>query len=696
MNQPWHARRFRANLIDMHIPDWHPDFLAQFDTQTYVGMLEKARVEVAYLYASSCLGICYWPTKVGHQHQGARGRDLLGERVDACHRRGMEVVVYYNWWSKWAYDQHPDWRVVTAKGQNTADYLWTPGHYGVCCFNSPHREFVLAQIEELCIGYDFEGLWVDMIFWPYTVCYCGHCRRRYRQEAGRDLPRIVNWEDPEWVAFQRRREAWMSEVVGAITATVRRLKPGASVGHQCAAWSVGWTSGFSSEFFRHSDYLAGDFYGGAAEQSLVCKLFTNLSEQPLFEFMTSRSPDLTDHTTTKSRAQLSAQAAAALAHRGRILLIDAIDPAGTLDPHVFGEIGAVFGEFAPYEPFLEPAAQPLADVGIYFNFESLIDPRENGRPVAEQASGRPPVIAAITNIARTLMQGHVAHALLTPKNLDQLSQYQVIVLPELFMLDQREVAAFRQYVEQGGSLYVARSTSLLDKDGVRQADFMLGEVLGISWAGQTIEEITYMAPAPGSEALFAPHTASHPLLIAGSQLKVRVREGAQVLATISLPYTDPKDPTKFSSAISNPNGIATEDPALVLHKYGKGQALYAAGYLERMEHEAHRVFFRRLLTLISPKSPLVQTDVPKPVEILLFDQPSAQRLLIAVLNHQAELPPIPVSGVRIGVRLDGRRSQRLLRFPEGAEIPFEERDGYAQFEAPRIETLLMLGLEYGE
>lgn len=693
MSQTWHRRRFRANLIDMHIPDWNPAFLAQFDAQTYVDMLEKARVEVAYLYASSCLGICYWPTRVGHQHQGAQGRDLLGERIDECRRRGLEVVVYYNWWSKWAYDQHPDWRVVTIKGQNTADYLWTPGHYGVCCFNSPHREFVLAQIEELCTGYDFAGLWVDMIFWPYTVCYCGHCRRRYREEAGRDLPRIVNWEDPEWVAFQRRREAWMSEVVGGITETVRRLKPGASVGHQCAGWSVGWTSGFTSEFFRHSDYLAGDFYGGAVEQSLVCKLFTNLSEKPLFEFMTSRSPDLTDHTTTKSRAQLSAQAAAALAHRGRILLIDAIDPAGTLDPHVFGEIGAVFGGLAPYEACLQPEARPLADVGIYFNFESLIDPRENGQPVPE-TGGRPPVITALTNIARTLMQGHLTHTLLTPRNLDQLSQYQTIVLPELFMLDEREVAALVQYVAQGGNLYVPRSTSLLNKDGVRQADFMLGEVLGISWLGQTAEEVTYMAPAPGHEDLFAPHTARHPLLIAGSQLKVRAREGAQVLATLSLPYTDPKDPSRFSSAISNPNGIATADPALVLNEYGKGRALYAAGGLERMEHEAHRACFRRLLALLSAAPPLVRTEAPRAVEILVFDQPAAARLLVTVLNHQAELPPIPVSGARLAVRLDGRRAKRVVRFPEGAEIPFTEQDGYAEFEMPRIETLLMMGLEY--
>lgn len=203
----WHETRYRGNLVDMHIPDWNSEFLAKFDSRTYVDLLEKAHVNAAYLYASSCLGICYWPTKVSHQHNGIKGRDILGENIHECHRSGMDVIVYHNWWSKYAYDIHPDWRCVSPKGENTADYLWIPGRYGVCCFNSPYNDFFLAQIEELCKGYDFEGLWIDMIFWPHTVCYCGHCRRRYHDECGKDLPKIVDWQNPVWVAFQRRREA---------------------------------------------------------------------------------------------------------------------------------------------------------------------------------------------------------------------------------------------------------------------------------------------------------------------------------------------------------------------------------------------------------------------------------------------------------------------------------------------------------
>jgi hypothetical protein len=694
MAPPWHETRWRGNLVDMHIPDWHPDFLSRLDSEAYADLLQQARVQVAYLYASSCLGICYWPTKVGHAHDGLHGRDSLGERLTACHARGMEVVVYCNWWSKWAYDTHPDWRVVTAKGENTADYLWTPGHYGVCCFNSPYADFVLSLITELCLAYTFEGLWVDMIFWPYTVCYCSHCRRRYHDESGKDLPKIVNWEDPEWVAFQRRREAWMAEVVGRITATARRLQPGVSVGHQCAAWSTGWPSGISSTFFAQNDYLSGDFYGGAAEQSFISKLFTRLTEKPRFEFMTSRCPDLSDHTTMKSRDLLEAQAFSALAHNGRFLFIDAIDPVGTMDPRVFAEMGSVLAKTLPYEPFLAPPATPLADVGIYFNFESLIDPKENGRRVADLSPGRPPVVAAITNLARTLMHGHIAYAVLTPKDLDALAEFAVIVVPELFMISQREVDAFRRYVAQGGRLYVSRSTSLLTVDGEKQADFLLADVLGVNLLGQTTEEVTYMAPTPGNEAVFGPCTVAQPLTIMGSQMQVAARASAQVLATVTRPYTDPKDPTRFGSAISNPPGIPTAFPAAVLHPYGQGQALYVAGCLERMEHEAHREIFRRLLGLLAPPSALLVTDAPKSVEILLFDQVAARRLVVAVLNFQAELPNIPVTGIRLRVRLDGRRPGRLQRLPEMAEVPCAAGAGYLEFEMPRLETFLLFALDY--
>ncbi len=58
-----------------------------------------------------------------------------------------------------------------------------PRRFSVLCPNNPeYREFVVAQLSELCDRYDFEGVWPDMAFWP-TVCFCPSCRGRYAEEV---------------------------------------------------------------------------------------------------------------------------------------------------------------------------------------------------------------------------------------------------------------------------------------------------------------------------------------------------------------------------------------------------------------------------------------------------------------------------------------------------------------------------------
>src|SRR5947209_6674660 len=71
----WYAQAYRRNVIDMHITDWNPAFLAEFNPQNYVEMLKKADVQSAVVYAHSHVGLCYFPTKVGKTHRAYGGQD---------------------------------------------------------------------------------------------------------------------------------------------------------------------------------------------------------------------------------------------------------------------------------------------------------------------------------------------------------------------------------------------------------------------------------------------------------------------------------------------------------------------------------------------------------------------------------------------------------------------------------------------
>ena len=60
------------------------------------------------------------------------------------------------------------------------------------------------------------------------------------------------------------------------------------------------------------------------------------------------------------------------AHHGATLLIDAIDPVGTMDARVYKQLGEVFSELIPYEPYYK--GEPIEDVGLYYSLKSKFNP----------------------------------------------------------------------------------------------------------------------------------------------------------------------------------------------------------------------------------------------------------------------------------------------------------------------------------
>ena len=64
------------------------------------------------------------------------------------------------------------------------------------------------------------------------------------------------------------------------------------------------------------------------------------------------------------------------------------------------------------------------------------------------------------------------------------------------------------------------------------------------------------------------------------------------------------------------------------------------------------------------------------------------------MNFQKDLPNIPVEGIRARVRLDGKAVRRLVVLPSETPVSYEVKDGTVHFVAPRLETFLMLALEY--
>jgi len=690
-NKLWYKESRRRNLVDMHIEDWNESFLSRFDPKKYVKMLKIANVRSAMIYANSHVGYCYWPTKVGHMHRGIKRRDIMGETLFLCHKEGMDVILYYSLiFNNWAHEKYPQWRIVNIEGNHSR--MKRPGRtarYGVCCPNSyEYRKFVFDQIAEFCRNYDFEGVFFDGTLWP-VVCYCANCKKRYKEEVGEDIPTVIDWDDSSWIKFQKKREEWLAEFAAMATNAVKKYKPEVAIQHNSATVPVSWLLGVTELLTEHYDYCSGDFYGGVAEQSFICKLYYNLTPNMPFEFMIYIGyPNPSDHTTAKPKELIECRAFLAIAHNGAFLIIDAIDPIGTQDERKYRMIGSIYREIGEYEKYL--GGELCQDLAIYFSFDSKMDFAENGKRVSPEIFGgvaqKLPHVEAALGAAEALRTSHIPFGVVTKRNLKELPRFQVVILPNVSRLSDEEADAIKEYVASGGSVYASKFT-LKSK---------LSEILGVVSMEETREKFTYIAPTLEGKKLLPEINEEYPLSISDSQIKAEFSSRGEVIATITLPYTDPDDP-KFASIHSNPPDASTDYPAIICKKFGKGKIVWSSAPIEAYAVQSlkHRSIFNNIIKFLVQNPLSFEAEAPACMEILLFHKPQEKRYLINLVNFQSEigLPNIPVSNVTLKVKMKGK-PLKAASLPDETPVAFKREGDYVSMKVPTIRTFRMLSLDY--
>jgi hypothetical protein len=697
----WYKHSFWRNLIDMHIPDWQTNFMHRFAPEQYAHCLKIAEVDTAELYAGNCLGICFWPTQAGHMHRGLQGQDLVGPTLAALRRKGMRTLVYFNIWSRWAFDTHPDWRLLRIDGSQTTQL---PGgrksRYGQCCLNAPgYRDYIQAQITDLADHYAFDGAWIDMLGWFGTICCCPDCRRRYYHETGQEIPEKVDWYDPNWVRFQRCREAWLADLAELIRGTLKARKPEASITFNCAAWQNGWINGNTQAYLDQSDYPAGDFYGDALMMTSICKFLNNAAHHRPIEFMTSRCVSLDDHTTTKTDAELAFAACASFAHNGAFTFIDAINPDGTIHEPFYVRMGQLHQQVVRYQREVRPDATLLRDISFLFNFESFINPAANGTSLYDLAAGREACqadggpIPAMMNIAKAMINHHLAFDLTCLKAIETARlQSQVMVVPSQYTLLDAELAALKTFVEAGGSLLVTGASGVVDAQGCRLPDFAHAGLTGVHDLGETTEDLVYLRPMPGAEELLAGYNDQYPLACGGHGRLVRCDPDVRVLARLTLPHSHSQEIHRFGSAISNPPGISTEYPAITERTVGRGRVMYVAVDLEQSPFAAQRHVLVTLLRALMNRPVLIETDGPDWLEWLVYRDDPGRRYLVYGLNMMTETHDVVARRVTLSIRLPDRPG-RLTNVTEDRQESLAWADGRAVWTAEQVGSCILYVLD---
>ncbi|MDW7657982.1 MAG: hypothetical protein SCM11_12505 [Bacillota bacterium] len=680
----WYAKSFRRNLIDMHIDDWDETFLSEFDPDQYFDCLRRAHIQSPMIYLQSHVGLCNWDTQSGRTHRAFRDDNKVRRLIDLCHGAGMDVIAYYSLiYNNCAYADHPEWRMLHSDGSPSRSDLalgfMNGGRYGLVCPNQPgYRTFLQQQFAEFCTEYTFEGLFLDMTFWP-MVCHCNACRSRYRNESVREIPETVDWQDDRWIHFQLARQRWLGEFAVWCSAEIKKHKPEVAIEHQFSTVCQQWGRGVDEKVNEANDYAGGDLYGGHLEQSYICKIYREATRNQPFEYMTSRcDPFLRVHTTTKTLHDLKLHNYLTLAHHGAFLVIDAIDPVGTINPAVYDRIGQVFQESIPYEPFL--TGDLVSEVALIMSYDSKFnyDAKPDNPDQADQSH---PQLKAQLGMARILKDLRMTFTVLPNNRLERLQGKKLAILTDAALLRPEEIDTLTDFVAAGGSLYLSGTT-----------DARLAErLLGIRRIGLTQETSTYLAPTNAGQISFGEeYSARYPVSAPGKQVLVTNPLGHSVLATVTLPYTDPEDRSVFASIHSNPPGRPTEYPAVILGRHGKGQVLWLSCALESSRQESLRGVVTRLLTQLAEPS-ILQSDAPACVELTLFKDEG--RYILHAVNVQETSPALPIGAFSIALNIE--QAVRQVRSAPCLEpVDFEQTGQGIRFTLPGLDLFETCIIEF--
>ncbi len=659
----WYEGKYRRHLCDMHIDDWDDNFLSEFNPDEYYNNLKTAKVQSAMIYLQSHVGLCNFPTKVGTMHKAFVGReDTMKNLIKKCRDGGISVVGYYSLiYNTLEHDNHPEWRLVHEMGRSRrGDCVkhedgasFKSGRYGLCCPNNPdYRKFVLTQIDEMAEYTQVDGMFYDMTFWPH-FCHCKHCRERYANEVGGDMPQWDFKPTEEWNGYVKKRMEWMAEFANLVTEYTKRKMPGVSVEHNVAhAATVNNIYNCSKGVCDACDYVGGDLYGTAYLQSFACKLYRGISRNQPYEYMFSRcEPTLGSHTLTKSYERTLGSVMLTCAHHGATLFIDAIDPVGTQDKRVYEQIGKVFDIESKYEKYLR--GDSMSDVGVYFGLNSKFSENGNSYNNGECA----------INLSKCFIRFNVPHDIVSADG--NFNKYKVVIAPSVSNEEHEDIDRMLEYVKNGGNLIFSDAKKLK----------LMKVLLGAENISYSKSASTYLTPVIESHNLFDHFNEKYPLQVPGYVPLVEKYSNGNTIATITLPYTD-DDELKFASIHSNPPGIKTNYPAVVEGTYGKGRFIWLAHCMEICEEYQYISILLNMIKYMTKSDFTVKSNSPEDVEIVAFCDGN-EYLVSAVLINDSYFAR-KIYPFDIAVKVDGKVKDVVL-LPEEKHVDYSVSDGYVTF-----------------
>jgi hypothetical protein len=700
---PWYARTFRwgqTNLTEIDPLGYDTDFWRQHWRKTHIqGIIVNAGGIIAY-YPS------HFP--LHHRAEYLGDRDLFGEITQTARQEGLVVLARMdsNRAGQDFYGQHPDWFAVGVDGQPAV----TQNRYQACVNSPYYQEYIPGILREIIQRYQPDGFtdnsWTGL--GRQFICHCPYCQQKFLQDTHRTLPAQPDWQDETyrvWIrwSFACRVANWelnnrVTQEAGGQDCLWLGMVNADPVGaHQsfCDLKAVGERSQII-----FSDHQSRSALHGFEQNSLNGKLLHSLSGWD------SIVPESMAHYVRGVRAFRKASNPPKETELWMITgMAGGISPwwhhigAQHEDRRQFASSVSLMQWHKENEAYLYHR-QPVARVGLVWSLDNAVF---FGQENAQERVSLPwrGFTLALTRRRIPFVPVQADHIA------EQVGKLEVLILPELAAMSNRQCQAVEAFVAGGGSLVLTGNTACLDEWGQMRSDFPLEKVVGIRHLNQAIGPT---GEGQASWEVFSTHSyiRLHPaggesvtrhgvvqnleqtniLPFGGILWQVEAEAWMQILATYIPAF--PIYPPEFSWMRVKETGI----PAILAgEKPGGSRIVIFAGDFDRCYARTHLPDHGDLLAnairWAAKEAGPLQVEGPGTLDCNLYQQ--GNRLILHIVNLTGcnQFPGyveqyIPVGPLTVSVKLADFTPTRSLLRVAGMELKPEISSGWARIQLEAV------------
>ncbi|MBV8819964.1 MAG: alpha-L-fucosidase [Acidobacteriaceae bacterium] len=620
-----------------------------------------AGAESMMFYSQDHWGYSFYPSDVAVRHPHLEN-DFFGREVSIARKLGMSVVCYYSLqFNNQSVLTHPDWGWVNDKGEQQK-MRWL-----ITCLDTPYRAYVLGMMNELFSRYELDELFLDIFGIQFHAfhsrgqdpfCYCQHTVKAWEHDHPGDPYREGFQSRQGWDArYQWHQKRSMSDMLDEIVGAVRKHRP------QTLISLNGGPEAFPNDVMQRVSFIYAEPLTSETGISLGSILMRGWGRPDYQAGVFSRQ----GYQDTYAGQLPRVKADALILQNARVFIVGNAPVIGGLDGEGFSkrwfDVARETWEDVRNVDGLLSGVEPLLSTAVLYSEPTLQELAGQKRPQDFRSS----VLGALETMT---FSGRPVESLpefrLRP---EELRKYELLVLPEVEVLDATQADVIRDWVGNGGTLIASGNCGLVGENHALRKNFPLADVLGADF--EAIErKYAYDPEGHFKKGVIQTYLEStgHPLTkslsestvgLSGAFLRLRMRPGAQELLRYRLPLMVEDLPHyKWFNWGAPPPGRESGGTAAVLNRFHKGQSVYVGAPLFQAVTNDKLFWTRKWIpSLVRElvKDPVAELHFPTLPEYLhgtFFWDKSRRFVLVQILNAvelgtQAEFIDVPSAEIRI-------------------------------------------------